>query len=412
MKGRSGLTVGGAGRIARRWLGVGLSAAVLALGAGTAAAGDPRDWNNRLNLETAFLPPGETPAVGLPVFENPLRPWDGSVVPAAAQLPAGRAAADRPAASPQFITLQSFEQPEEQPGEAAGAIAGGETSQDKQEKLGAAPQDTSQLFLRQATVLLQPGQAQFDWGLQYIWQEARFPVSLTNQQLADERVRNRRLFAPLALRYGVTQRLQAFVNMPVGWGFLDQANPQQDAFDTVFGLGDVNAGFSYLLRKGEGHCPDLVGTFALLAPSGPNPYHLGGGVAATGDGFWNISYDLLFVKALDPAVIFYGVGYKHHFARNFLGGELAPGEEVNYQLGVGLAVNDRLTLSTIFFGAYRPDMRFNGVGLKGTSQEPMSLRLALTAVATPCYIVEPFARFGLTPDAPQADVGVILTRTF
>ena len=116
------------------------------------------------------------------------------------------------------------------------------------------------------------------------------------------------------------------------------------------------------------------------------------------------------MRAYDPAVVFYGVGYKHYFARDYLGGEMAPGEEINYSFGMGFALNDSLTLSTTLLGSYQTEMRFDGAGLPGTSMEPLSLRLALTAVMSRRRIIEPFVRFGLTSDAPDAHIGIIVTR--
>jgi len=425
MEGRSRLAVGGCAWIARLWLRVGLGAAVLAAAVGTIrgndppgcdpAAHDPADYDPA-DYDAADCPqeihPGshkifsgrplaKSLAASRSTPEHLVRP----VVPAAAWLPAQQSAV-APPVSPEPAPL-----PGPRPSGAPAADASGNNSQEK-EKLGTPPPDNRMEFLRRATVLLQPCQAQFDWGIDYTWQELVSPVVLTDQQLDHERLRQRALLSPFALRYGVTERLQAFVNMPVGFGFLERANAERDCFDTVFNLGDITTGVNHLLRKGEGPCPDLIGTLAFTAPTGPHPYAQPGEDAVLGTGFWNLSYDLLFVKALDPAVVLYGVGYKHYFARDFLGGVVAPGEELNYSLGVGFAVNDRLTLSTIFFGTYRPDLRFNGTGLKGTSEEPMSLRLALTAVSTNCYILEPFVRFGLTPDAPQAHLGIIVTRTF
>jgi hypothetical protein len=83
--------------------------------------------------------------------------------------------------------------------------------------------------------------------------------------------------------------------------------------------------------------------------------------------------------------------------------------QYNYTLGTGFAVNERVTLSAQFFGAYINELKADGVRLVGTNQEPMNLRFAAT-LAKPCNrIVEPFITFGLTPDAVNANFGVTWT---
>ena len=91
---------------------------------------------------------------------------------------------------------------------------------------------------------------------------------------------------------------------------------------------------------------------------------------------------------------------------------IAPGEEINYNCGVGLAINDRITFSTAFLGQYISETQVNGNSVPGSDLEPITLRLALTAITSPCHIIEPFVRFGLTDDAADADVGVVVTRSF
>jgi hypothetical protein len=108
-------------------------------------------------------------------------------------------------------------------------------------------------------------------------------------------------------------------------------------------------------------------------------------------------------------VVFYGFGARYQFARRFIGVEFEPGMEYNYTLGTGFAVNERVTLSAQFFGAYIEDLKANGERLEGTNQEPMNLRLAAT-LAKPCNrLVEPFVTFGLTDDAIAANFGITWT---
>ena len=89
-----------------------------------------------------------------------------------------------------------------------------------------------------------------------------------------------------------------------------------------------------------------------------------------------------------------------------------PGESFDYSFGVGYAINDRFTLSTVFVGNFQAVTEVDGVGLPLSRQEPMSLRFALTSTWNPRHIVEPFLIVGLTDDAPEATIGFNITRRF
>ncbi len=284
-----------------------------------------------------------------------------------------------------------------------------------EEPIGQAPPDNSREFLRSVTVLLQPGQIQFDWGVEYSLQKTTTPgIALVDNELVvfDQELRDRRLLIPFAARLGVAPRVQAFVRAPIGWTQAEFANRFGEATDDTFNVADVNAGLNLLLRDGRGQRADLIGSIGFTAPTGKHPFEDQVAVAALGDGFWSIDASLLWIRSYDPVVVFWGVGYRHLFERSYLGVDVAPGEQVNYNLGVGFAVNDRVTISSAFIGQYVTETKFDRDHIPGSDREPMSVRMAMTAITGRNRIVEPFVRFGLTDDATDAEFGVIVTRGF
>lgn len=297
------------------------------------------------------------------------------------------------------------------PGEPPVAAPPGPAAGEAQ-KLGPAPEDNRLLFLRQATVLLNPGQAQFDWGFDYAWQERQYPTVLGDATLDSLRVRQRRLVAPLAIRYGVSERLQAFAELPVGLGSLERETVLGRQTHTEFNIGDLSGGFNYLIHRGDEACPDVIFNFRFVAPTGPASIGTIDSLSSLGAGFWSLAGDVLCVKTYDPVVVLYGVGYRHYFEHEFFGRQIAPGEELYYRFGAGFAVNDRITFSTIVLGSYISDFRVDGADRFDTSLEPICVRLALTANIDRCRILEPFVRIGITPDAPNAELGITVTRTF
>jgi hypothetical protein len=285
--------------------------------------------------------------------------------------------------------------------------------------IGDAPEETSLNFLRAQTVLLEPGKSQFDIGFSYTFTDNDFPILITDGMgtvigVDEVKIKARELAVPMELRYGLLRRLQGFVQVPVGWANVQAAIDNFDEYSNDGGIGDVGFGLTAQLRDAYKDCPYIIGTLAGLAPTGGDPFGFVGTVTpnapSLGNGFWSISGNLLWVQPrYDPVVVFYGFGARYQFARRFIGVEFEPGMEYNYTLGTGFAVNERVTLSAQFFGAYIEDLKANGDRLEGTNQEPMNLRLAAT-LAKPCNrLVEPFVTFGLTDDAIAANFGITWT---
>lgn len=271
-------------------------------------------------------------------------------------------------------------------------------------------------FLSQQAVLLKPGQWQFDYGVSYAWQDRMdpFPVLVGPAPgiVAVDRQRRRLFVVPFAFRYGVTDHVQAFINVPVGWANGELVNPVRDTFETQIGISDISAGFNVLLVEGQCGHPDVVGTFGAVAPTGDDSFaSINPAAANLGNGFWNLVTQLTFIYQIDPAVLFWGFGYNYRVADDKGTLHVEPGGQVNYEFGVGYALNDRVSVSTKFFGSYVAETQINGLGIPGSTFEPMSIQLETTVLAHENLIIEPFFRFGINEDASDANIGVVFTRT-
>ena len=289
--------------------------------------------------------------------------------------------------------------------------AGGE-SVSEEESLGRAPESTGIQFLRTQTVLLKPCQWQFDAGLSYTIAEADFPVQVGNPitGVTEGRIRQRLLVVPFEARYGLTSRIQLFGSAPVGYSNTEFAAGNIDTYTDTGGIGDVSFGLSAQLIPGSACRPELIGTFAVTAPTGDAALYntLLSPEAALGEGFWGFTANLLWVRTYDPVILFYGVGANFRLDAEIDGIDVDPGERFLYQFGVGFAVNRHVTLSTAFLGSYWVEDRWNGVRLPGGIREPLRLRFAAT-VGKSCRIVEPFAEIGMTDDAPSSRIGITWT---
>ncbi len=284
------------------------------------------------------------------------------------------------------------------------------------ESLGEAPEDNSLQFLRADTVLLKPGDFQFDYGFAYTKFDRTTPVIVATDAgnvVEHAELRLRELRVPFEIRYGLARRVQLFLNVPFGWVNSEFSFPGFDEFENDGGIGDIVFGGSFLLRENDPcNKPDAILTFAAVAPTGNDPFPAVGASTAApslGNGFWSLASNLLFIKNYDPVVLFYGAGTRQNFDTEFNGQEFRAGGEYNYQFGVGFGVNSKVTFSTRFNGAYVTESRLDGQRIQGSIQEPMTLGLAMT-IAKNKKLIEPFVDFGLTDDASDARFGITWTR--
>jgi hypothetical protein len=285
------------------------------------------------------------------------------------------------------------------------------------EKLGEEPEDNTLQFLRTQTVLLEPGEAQFDIGINYLFSENDFPILLLNSGIPvgtdNVLFRIRELTFPLEYRVGLLERVQGFIGAPVGWSNTQVAVGNYEQFQNDGGFGDLDFGATIQLIDGNAECPHGLVTISATAPTGGDPFGpapvLAQSAPSLGQGFWSISGNALCVQSYDPLAFFYGVGVEHFFARHFNGVEFEPGNSWNYTFGVGFAVNDRVTLSTRFLGSYVEEVRVNRHRVLGTNIEPMTIRMAAT-ISKPCdRLVEPFVEFGITDSAVESFFGITWT---
>lgn len=282
---------------------------------------------------------------------------------------------------------------------------------DYETRFGQEPEDYNIQFLRSQAVLLQAGQWQFDYGLSYSLYETNSPALLAPDLVARVNLRQRVLQVPFAVRYGVTDRLQAYINAPVGWSHLEvSSNGLFDINDNGGGIGDTSAGLTYHLREGcYQQSPDIIVTAGATIPTGNPTFPIAGiSQASLANGVWAASIQGLAIHRYDPVVVFYGLGYRYQFTKKFLGTPVQLGQQVSYSLGVGFAANDRVTLSAAFLGLFQTELRVDGQGVPGSMQEPLLMRFAMTAYRNG-RIIEPFVNIGMTRTAPSAIVGITWT---
>ena len=324
-------------------------------------------------------------------------------------------------ADPLNIRIISADQPTPPPApgadSSAAAQSGAPGSFGEVEKLGDAPPSNTLEFLRQQAILLKPGQCQFDWGLSYSVYDERAALPVVNGSgtvvgVANERERLQLMTIPFAVRYGLCEGLQAYVNAPLGWSNTETTTDNGGSLTNNFvGLGDISAGFNYQIMKGCGaYKPDVIVSLGFIAPTGHATFatSLLAPNSALGQGFWDITTQILAVHTIDPVIFYYGAGYVHRFDASFGDNlQVDPGQEFDYLFGVGFAVNPWVTISGTLIGNYLTRYGVNDVSIPGSDLDLMRFRISVTIVRDK-RICEPFAEIGMTPDSPSR-VGVTFT---
>ncbi len=374
---------------------------------GTTHATSPR----RLSLLEADDPPAFDPPP-TPDGAEPPEPGSGGPVDLA-PLVAPSLAADHNSSSagPQL------------PGPGPGSRGTGQNRANADDqKLGKAPEDTSLRFLRQQTVLLKPGEMQFDVSFQYLNDKVDFVGVQQNNgliQIAEAERRQRLLMVPMQLRVGIFEYTQAFVNVPFGWSNSESEFLGQDSATSSGGIGDVSAGVIKQIIVGNEFYPDVLTSISFSAPTGESSFltALTTPGSNLGEGFWSLTSAITFIQNYDPVVLFYGGGYRHRFQEKFNGDtKVTPGSQFIYRFGVGFAVNPNVTLSATFNGSFIGELEVNGTNVGGSTQEPMQVRLAatinkrkLSKTHSSVKLVEPFVTFGLNDDAIDTVIGATWT---
>ena len=302
------------------------------------------------------------------------------------------------------------------------AVGNNEQESEEAETLGVPPPKEEPAFLRRRSILLAPGQYQFEYGVRYGVDASTFPVagllqSETNQvQIANANQKRRLLTTPLELRVGIGENLQAFMSMPLGWSSqsLSVGNVQQD--NDNIGIGDLRLGLTKVLWAPKKKNLRILSFLQTSAPTGDSNIALTQQAreASLGAGYWTLTSGINITESHDPLVLFSSVGYTYTFGTELDGDiKLNAGNTLFYTVGAGYSVNSKVTVSASFSGASTGNAELDGLVNTGTRSEPFTLRLAGT-ISDPnkqrktklARTREPFLRFGLTSLANDVEFGM------
>lgn len=246
------------------------------------------------------------------------------------------------------------------------------------------------------------------------------------------RARRDSLVGTMALRYGLTSRLEIEGRVPVLYrndsiritqqrdeGIVREINLSETD------IGDAELSMRYQLNDQRGQRPIWIAGLRVKSDTGKGPFDIGYdefGVATgltTGSGFWAVQPSISMLLPSDPVVIFGGVNYLYHIGRDIdreIGGaaigHVDPGDSISGSLGFGFALNPRFSYSMGYRHSYiMPSKTEIGGSVErsdrlqvGTFNVGMSYRLTQRVSANMSFEI------GVTEDAP--DLGVTLRFPF
>lgn len=261
-------------------------------------------------------------------------------------------------------------------------------------QIGTAPATTSETTMvvpqifEQPGVLTPRGTTIFEPSLQYGYSSSNraalvgftvIPAVLIG--LVDIReVRRNSFTAAVTLRHGLTDRFEVEGKVP--YVYRSDSTVSREIFtgtatERAFsssgnGIGDVEVTARYQLTDFSPNVPYLIGSLRFKSRTGEDPFEVTtdcvtrcvGGTTGTGQpldlptgtGFYTLQPGLTWLYPSDPAVFFGSFTYAYNFKRSNLSrtvlggerefiGEVRPGHVIGFNVGMGLALNDRSSFS-------------------------------------------------------------------
>lgn len=227
----------------------------------------------------------------------------------------------------------------------------------------------------------------------------------------------------LSGRYGLTNRLELEARVPYVYRSdrLTTVRQQNDAIARSqdvqgAGLGDIELALRYQLNTGADGAPIFIGAVRAKPPTGKGPYDVTYdefGIAedlARGSGFWGAEAGLTMLYPTDPAVIYAGLGFNHNIADDVdktLGkvfvGRVDPGDSISANLGFGLALNPKFSVSLGYSHNYvfPTKTEIDGVLQESNSIQVGSMLMGLSYRLNEMRTLSANFEFGVTSDAPD-----------
>jgi len=268
--------------------------------------------------------------------------------------------------------------------------------------------------------------------------------------LVDVREVKRNTFTgSIAARTGLSNRMEVEVRAP--YVYRSDATVSREIFtgtsaERVFNttgkdLGDIELAGRYQLNNGGPDKPYYIAGMRYKSTTGKDPFEvitdcqtrcLGENVTGTGlplslptgSGFHSLQGSLTFLFPSDPAVFFGNISYLHNFKRSDVQrlvrdgvreplGELEPGAIIGFNFGMGLALNEKASLSLGYDHSTVGRMKQNGRTLPGSVRTQLgTLLLGYSYRLSEKRSLSVAVGAGVTRDTPDVSLTVRMPFSF
>ncbi|MGG7606301.1 hypothetical protein [Massilia sp. BKSP1R2A-1] len=268
--------------------------------------------------------------------------------------------------------------------------------------------------------------------------------------LVDVREVKRNTFTgSLTGRTGLSNRME--VELKVPYVYRSDATVSREIFtgtaaERVFStsgkdLGDVEIATRYQLNNGGADKPYYIGGLRYKSTTGKDPFEvvtdcqtrcIGENVTGTGlplslptgSGFHSLQGSLTWLFPSDPAVFFGNISYLHNFKRSNVTrlvrdgvreplGELEPGAIIGFNFGMGLALNEKASLSLGYDHSTVGRMKQNGRTVPGSVRTQLgTLLLGYSYRLSEKRSLSVAVGAGVTRDTPDVSLTVRMPFSF
>ncbi|WP_208277204.1 hypothetical protein [Massilia oculi] len=250
-------------------------------------------------------------------------------------------------------------------------------------------------------------------------------------------------------RTGINNRMEVEVKVP--YVYRSDATVSRELFtgtavERVFdttgkGLGDVEVAGRYQLNNGGPDQGYYIAGLRYKSRTGRDPFEvvtdcdqrcIGENVTGTGlpldlptgSGFHSLQGTLTWLYPSDPAVFFGNLSYVHNFKRSDVTrlvrngvreplGELEPGYVLGFNFGMGLALNDKASLSLGYDHSTIARMKQNGQPVAGSVRTQLgTLLLGYSYRLSPKRTLNIAVGAGVTRDTPDVTLTLRVPMTF
>jgi len=253
----------------------------------------------------------------------------------------------------------------------------------------------------------------------------------------------------ITARTGLTNRLEAEVKLP--YVYRSDATVSREIFtgtavERVFNTsgkaqGDAELALRYQLNQGGPDKAYYVAGLRVKSRTGRDPFSVvtdcvtrcvgqnvtGTGLPLdlpTGSGFYSVQPSLTWLFPSDPAIFFGTVSYLHNIKRNDVSrqvlngekeliGDLAPGSVIGFNFGLGLALNDKASVSLGYDHNSVGKMKQNGQYVAGSVRTQLgTLLIAYSYRFSERRALNVSVGAGVTRDTPDVTLSLRLPTTF